>query len=93
MEEIIEKTENLIKVLDQDERILRIKDLNKKIKKDEKLCRKLEDYKISNKENLKAEIINNSLFREYKKAETDINVLIFEINSKLKEIKEKGQCC
>ena len=37
-------------------------------------------------------IINNKFFREYKLSENEINYIILEINSKLKQISKKGSC-
>jgi hypothetical protein len=34
----------------------------------------------------------NIKFREYKECETDINILILEINKKLSEINDRGKC-
>ena len=41
----------------------------------------------------KKEISDNSLFREYKKNETNVNLLIMGINHKLKELEENKKEC
>ncbi len=92
MKELIEKVEKLKLELDKDIRIIRINELNKKLKDNPDLIKKIKEYHLTRKESLKEEIINNNLFKEYKKAETDINLLILEINQKLKQISKKGQC-
>lgn len=92
MNELIEKVENLKQSIDELEKIKEVKELNKEIIKDKELLKKIEEYNRTSDEKLKQEIINNSLFKKYKVLETDINVIILEINSKLKQINDKGKC-
>jgi hypothetical protein len=93
MYELMEKVANLKKALDEEEKIKEIKKLNKEIINDKELMKLLEEYKYSANEDLKNKIINNELFKKYKLVETDINILILEINKKLKTINNKGKCC
>ena len=93
MNEVIEKTDALIKEIDNMDKVSKIKELNKIIKNDKELTKLIEKYKESGDENLKQQIIDNELFKEYKELEIDINLLIMEINSKLKSINNKGKCC
>ena len=92
MNELIEKVENLKQSISELDKIKGIKELNKEIIKDKELLKKIEEYNRTQDEKLKKEIINNELFKKYKVLETDINVLILEINSKLKQINDKGKC-
>lgn len=92
MNELIEKVENLKQSIDELEKIKEVKELNKEIIKDKELLKKIEEYNRTSDEKLKQEIINNSLFKKYKVLETDINIIILEINSKLKKINDKGKC-
>jgi len=92
MEKLIEKVENLKEALDEDNRVLAIKKLNNQIKNNPDLQNKINEYKIHPSEELKKEIYDIVLYKNYKKAETEINILIMEINKKLKEISKKGQC-
>lgn len=92
MNELIEKVDNLKKSISELEKVKEIKELNKEIIKDKELLNKIEEYNRTQDEKLKQEIINNELFKKYKVLETDINVLILEINSKLKQINDKGKC-
>ena len=92
MNELIEKVDNLKKSIEELDKIKEIKELNKEIIKDKELLKLIEEYNRTQDEKLKQEIINNSLFKKYKVLETDINVLILEINSKLKQINDKGKC-
>lgn len=92
MEKLIEKIENLKNELDKTPDIKKVKDLNEKIRKDKELLKLLEEYKNYPKEETKNKIQNNKLFKEYKESETDINILILQINKKLNEISNKGKC-
>ena len=92
MEKLIEKIDKLKHVLDKEDAAIKIKELNKKVQQDSELVDLLSRYHNSNDEMVKQEIINNSLFREYKEKETEINLLILEINSKLKKITKKDKC-
>lgn len=92
MEELIGKVENLKQVLETNEKIQAIREINKKIKDNQELLSLLAEYKKTKSETVKRKIINNKLFEEYKERETDINIIILEINQKLKEISQKGSC-
>lgn len=92
MEKLIEKIEKLKEELDKTEDVTKIKKLNIEIRKDQELIKLLEEYKYYPNEKTKEKIINNKLFKEYKESETDINILILQINKKLNEIKDKGKC-
>lgn len=92
MEELIEKTNILISKIDDLEQVKRIKELNKKLSKDKELKKLIEDYSISRDESIKSKIIDNELFKEYKLNETDINLFIMDINSRLKSINGNKGC-
>ena len=92
MNELIEKVDNLKQSISELDKIKEIKELNKEIIKDKELLKLIEEYNRTQDEKLKQEIINNELFKKYKVLETDINVIILEINSKLKQINDKGKC-
>lgn len=92
MEELIEKTNNLIREIDKLSQVKRIKSLNKEISKDKELSDLIHTYQINHDENLKRRILDNKLFKEYKVNETDINLLIMDINSRLKSINGKKGC-
>lgn len=84
MEKLIKKVENLKQEIDKQYQE-KIETLNKKIKNDSELVKAIEEYKRTNNERLKEKIINNKVFQEYKDVETDINLLIMQINSRLKK--------
>ena len=92
MEELIEKIEALKICLDNTEEVRNIKSLNLKVIENKELLNKIKLYNQTKKESLKEEITSNELYKEYKKAETELNILILQINSKLKKISNKGKC-
>ena len=92
MNDLIEKVDNLITSIDSTKQAEEIKKINKEIMKDEDLLEMISKYNVTKDEELKKKIISNKLFNDYKEKETDLNILILELNSKLKEISDKGKC-
>ena len=93
MNDLIDKVENLKEALNDTKQVKEIKDINKLIMNDKELLELIKKYKETQDENIKIQILNNELFKNYKDKETELNILILEINSKLKEISNKGKCC
>ena len=93
MEELIEKVEELKKELNSTTQVKEIKDINEKIMKDKELLNDIKKYNETQNEEIKERIINNSLFKEYKHKENEINFIILEINKKLKEINNRNKGC
>lgn len=92
MEKLIEKVENLKNALDEEQVVIDLKKLNSEIKNDEELNKLLTEYHNSPSETLRNNLIQNSKIRKYKEKETELNILIFEINSNLKQITKKDKC-
>lgn len=92
MDELMEKVDNLINSIDNTKQVKDIKVINKLIMEDKELLDLIKRYNETQDENLKKEIINNKLFKDYKEKETELNILILDINSKLKDISNKGKC-
>ncbi len=94
MEELIEKVANLKKILNETEEIKQIKYLNKQIIQDKNLIELVKKYQTTKDEKLKQEILKNDLFKKYKEQETNINLIILQINQQLKKItnNSKGKC-
>lgn len=92
MDELMEKVDNLIDSIDNTKQVKDIKVINKLIMEDKELLDLIKRYNETQDENLKKEIINNKLFKDYKEKETELNILILDINSKLKDISNKGKC-
>lgn len=92
MEELLDKIEKLKEELNKEEKIVFIKKQLEIIMKNKELINKINNYKKNNNEELKLEIYKNKDYIKYKELENEINLLIFEINSKLKKISKKGNC-
>jgi len=92
MEELINKIEKLKICLENETTIIEIKEVLKKINNDKELIDLIEEYKHKPKDELKYQIYNNENYRRYKELENDINIVILQINNKLKEITSKGKC-
>lgn len=92
MEKLIEKVERLKNALDEEQVVIDLKKLNSEIKTDEELNKLLTEYHNSPSETLRNNLIQNSKIRKYKEKETELNILILEINSNLKQITKKDKC-
>ncbi len=93
MEKLIEKVEELKSCLDECDIVKDLNDLGNKIYNDKELLKLLNDYSNRPNDELKRNIMNNPLFQEYKDRETDLNILILQINKELKKINSKDKCC
>ena len=93
MNGLIDKVESLKEAITELDTVKKIKKLNEEIIQDKELIKLVEEYNRTNSEIIKKQIMSNELFQKYKVLETDLNVIILEINSKLKQINDKGKCC
>lgn len=93
MNGLIDKVESLKEAITELDTVKKIKKLNEEIIQDKELIKLVEEYNGTNSEIIKKQIMSNELFQKYKVLETDLNVIILEINSKLKQINDKGKCC
>ena len=91
MEELIEKTNNLIESLEDSKEIKELKEKKKEL--DSSLLEDIKTYQETQDEKLRDKIIKNPDFRDYKKKENDCNFLILEINQELKKITGKDKTC
>lgn len=91
MEKLIEEVENLKNVIDN-RYAQEFNMLNKNVKEDTNLMSLIKEYRKTNDDKIKKEIMNNSLFQEYKEKETEINLIIMNINTKLKNLKDNKEC-
>lgn len=87
----------LIELLENDKRIISIKDNKSKLLSDDdfifkvKRLNELDKYSDEYKK-LKKELFENETFIEFKQLENEINLLIMEINQKLKELTDERNC-
>ena len=92
MEELVLKLDNLMNQLDSWDVACHIKDLNSKILEDDELQELLNEYSVSNDDDIKNKILNHPLFVEYKEYETEINLFIMSFNNKIKDLTKKDGC-
>lgn len=92
MEELIEKIENLKEALDKTNEVKMVTYYLDRVLKDKELVKDIEKYNVTRDVKLLEKISNNTLFNDYKRSETDLNLLIMKINSRLKDISKKDGC-
>ena len=86
MNELYELVNKLKLSLDNLDDIKNIKTINKELDNNKDLLDKIKLFRKTNDLNIKKEILKENLFKEYKKSEGVINLLILDMNSKLKEL-------
>lgn len=86
MNELYELVNKLKLSLDNLDDIKNIKTINKELENNKDLLDKIKLFRKTNDLNIKKEILKENLFKEYKKSEGVINLLILDMNSKLKEL-------
>ena len=87
---LISKIDILKKILDETDEIKNINLYYNMIVKNKKLTDKINEYKNNFNKYLKQDIYTYDEFKKYKKTETEVSLLIMEINSKLKKITNSG---
>lgn len=92
MEELLERIAELKESLNNTSEVKKIKELNEEINNCKTLQEKIKKYHETKNQKLKEEIYSNNLYKEYKQAETELNILILRINNELKKINSKGKC-
>ena len=92
MNELLDRLDNLKNELDSSTLVIDLKKCLDKVKKDKELSKLLDEYKVYPNNKTKTKILENKTFQEFKIKETDLNLFIMEMNSKLKTISKKGSC-
>lgn len=92
MEQLLEKINQLKEILDETEIVKNYKKIQKEVLSNKEILKLIEKYEYTKDERIKEQIINNNLYKKYKREEAELNILILEINSKLKEIIKKDKC-
>lgn len=92
MNELIEKLEQLKKVIRQEDVIVSFLEQKKKTLSDSSLVSKIEKYQCEASDYLKKEIEQSPSFLAYKEKETEVNLFILEINQCFKAIRQEFGC-
>lgn len=92
MKELDEKLDQLKKEISKTEIVLELQEKKEQILKDKELVEKIEKYHKVPSDELKDEIVASSSFLAYKESETKLNLMILDINQKLKQIKGENNC-
>ena len=92
MEELIEKLEQLKKEISSLDIVEELHKRKDEVMNDSGLVEKIEEYKKQPKESLKKEIISSPSFLAYKEMETEIDLLILQINQEFKKIRKSYDC-
>lgn len=89
--------DDIIKAFELDERITTLKNLKQKILSNSDFTKKLErlkklDIYTNEYKELKKELFKDNNFILYKQTENELNLLIMEINQKLKSLTDERGC-
>lgn len=95
--EIINKLDEIIDIIENDQDNKSIIKLKKEIENDKELLEKIKKVKMIDKYNsdyveLKKEILEDNKYREYRNKENDLYLIVQEINKRLKMLENKGGC-
>lgn len=98
IDEINDNLNELLDEIDNNPKILRLKELKEQIYKDKELKQKLEDFRNLNNEysskyiELKKEILDNPLVKEYKTLENELYFCVLEMNKRLNTLLDRKKC-
>ena len=92
MNELYELLDKFKNKLDKEEAVKNIKNINKELVLHKDLLDKTKRYN-NGELYLKEEILNDTFFTRYKEIETDINILILDIKSKINKSFIRNSSC
>ena len=97
MEQMEKKIEELFEILEHDSRIIEIRKYRQKLLENSDILRKIKkiqslDIYSNEYKRLKLELFQNSDFAMYKQLENELNLLIMQINQKLKLLTDERSC-
>lgn len=92
MNELIDKVKLLEEYIDNSDIVKELKSLTNDIYNDKELMSLIEEYKINNREDIKNKILSNDKYSRYKHLENEVNFMILNIRSKLKNLSDKKGC-
>lgn len=94
---LYKKLDELLNTIDNNKEIIRMKKLKEEIYKDKNLKIKLDEYKkecenpySSKYVELKKELLDNELIKEYRTLENELYFIVLEINKKLNKVIKEG---
>ena len=96
--EVNDKLNELLDEIDNNPKILRLRELKEQIYEDEILKQQIEDFRKLDNEyssryiELKKQILNNSLVKEYKQLENQLYFCVLEINKRLNTLLDRKKC-
>ena len=90
MNELYELIDQVKNKLDLEESIINLKVLSKKLLNNRELINNIEMYKYNRKDELKSKILRNEDYNKYREYLTELNLIILDINTKLKLINKEG---
>ena len=93
MQELYEKLDNVILELEKLELFKNIDASIEKINNNVELVSKINKYNTTKDESLRLDIYNYQEIKEYKMYENEANILILQINNKLKKINNNRRVC
>lgn len=97
-EEINSKLNDLIDSIDNNLKTIKMKELKERIYNDKILEKKLKEFReLENKYSkeyveLKRDILDNSLVREYQQLENELYFTVLEINKRLNSLIDRKKC-
>lgn len=92
MNELLNELDLLKKDLDDLKLFKQLKSYRKEINDNKELMEKIEKYNLTKDNNLRLEIYSYKEIQDYKEKENELNLMILEINKRLKIITNKRSC-
>lgn len=92
MNELLNELDLLKKDLDDLKLFKQLKSYRKEINDNKELVEKIEKYNLTKDNNLRLEIYSYKEIQDYKEKENELNLMILEINKRLKIITNKRSC-
>ena len=92
MDEIYEKVKKLKQTMDNLDVFKRLEESIFLVKDNKELVEKIKKYNLTPDDNLRLEIYKYEEIKKYKQIENEINLLILEINHKMRKINNNRSC-
>lgn len=92
MEELLDRLDKLKKELDNLPLFKELDLCRQNINNNKELVEKIENYNLTKNNSLRLEIYSYKEIQEYKEKENELNLMILEINKRLKTITNKRSC-